>query len=164
MKEINLKKGKVALVDDEDFEMLKIFKWWFDGCYAATMVRGRKYRLHRFLVARVKGLEVDHIDRNKLNNQKSNLRLVTRQQNAANTGLRKNNTHGYKGVRQMSGSKTRWQAQIGVGGRCIVLGAFASKEEAARAYDAGAKLYFGDSAALNFPMEGVTNGANITHN
>jgi len=95
------------------------------------------------------GFEVDHEDRNYLNNQRSNLRLATKSQNQANSNLRIDSTSGYKGV-TWHVRIMRWQAKIQVRKTRIFLGYFKTPEEAARAYDKAAKRYFGEFANLNF--------------
>jgi hypothetical protein len=96
------------------------------------------------------GFTVDHADRNSLNNQLSNLRLATRSQQGHNQRLRSTNTSGYRGVtwdKQMG----KWQARIMVNGKRIHLGFYADPKEAALAYDAAAKIHYGEFAVLNFP-------------
>lgn len=88
-------------------------------------------------------LEIDHRDRNGLNNAWSNLREATRSQNGANCGLQSNNTSGYKGVSKSSG---RWAAIIQVNGKRKHLGTFETPEEAFEAYKAKAIEVFGEFA------------------
>lgn len=101
---------------------------------------------------------VDHIDGNGLNNLRSNLRFATMSQNIANSKVRKDNTTGYKGVSWFVGSKhpngvwkskPSWTARIGINGKRITVGYFATKEEAARAYNKAAIKYHGEFAKLN---------------
>lgn len=162
MKEIKLTKGKVAFVDDEDFERVNCFKWWAvysrrsdNIWYAKTRMRdtGEKVVcMHRFVLGlpQNKESQVDHKDRNGLNNQKSNLRICSGSQNLGNTGLRKNNTSGFKGVSLRSDHK-KWRSNISFHKKVIHLGAFETKELAAKAYDEAAKKSFGEFAWLNFP-------------
>jgi hypothetical protein len=88
MREIQLPKGKIALVDDEDFERLNKLNWNPILCtntyYAMRNDNGRFSSMHREIMGNPKGLEVDHIDGNGLNNQKSNLRSVTHKVNGQN--------------------------------------------------------------------------------
>lgn len=93
MKEIELTQGRVALVDDEDFEELNRFKWfahrWRHGWYAKRnlqRVEGKRpfLSMHCQIMGKISGLEMDHRDGNGLNNQKDNLRFATRSQNMAN--------------------------------------------------------------------------------
>jgi len=89
---------------------------------------------------------VDHIDGDKLNNQRDNLRVATDSQNVCNKRMQRNNTTGYRGV-QKSGKK--WSAGIDVNGIHTHLGVFATPEEAAQAYDVAALHYHGEYARLN---------------
>ena len=105
--------------------------------------------LHRLIMQAPKGMLVDHIDRNGLNNKRSNLRLCTKKQNRANGKPWKPAASGYRGV-YWSGRK--WFAAISQNGHKIKsLGQFESKELAARAYDAAAWERWGEFASLNFP-------------
>lgn len=143
MKLIPLTKGYHAMVDDEDYDRVIKYKWVFKkACYAARSILGgsNQEMLHNFLVKPPIGFVVDHIDRNGLNCQRSNMRIVTVSQNALNRN--KPNKHGFRGIRRQNNG--RWMAQIG-------LGTFATKEEAALAYDKAAKLLHNEYAQLNFP-------------
>jgi hypothetical protein len=139
---------RIVFVDDEDFPLLSRITWMLD---AEGYVRNGNIRIHRLIM----GLPhlCDHRDRNKLNNQKHNLRAAGRQQNAMNTPPRKNNASGFKGVCRSSRG-AGWVAQINktVGGKLehYHLGTFSSPESAARVYDAKASELFGEFAYLNF--------------
>ena len=158
MKEIKLTKGKVALVDDEDYERVMAFgKWYFGGRYAQKtayigMVNGKRtYKtllMHRFIAGDPYKKEVDHRDENKLNNKKSNLRVCIRSQNKHNVGKFKNNTSGFKGVCWHKRDK-KWVAQLMNNKKAIALGYFICPIEAARAYNAAAILHHGEFARLN---------------
>ena len=110
MKEIQLTQGKVALVDDEDYEYLNQWKWyaneWKGGkLYAVRNVRKNKQyigyeSMHRLLSSnKDKKLVTDHINGNTLDNRKSNLRICTISENTKNRQIQKNNKSGFKGVR-----------------------------------------------------------------
>jgi hypothetical protein len=144
MKEIKLTKGQVTIVDDDDYEELSKYKWYFDGFYAVRYEDGKLIFMHRQIVNAPKGLVVDHINRNKLDNRKSNLRLCTHRQNAVNSKHRNNS--GYKGVYYDRCLK-KYVARIGR----KHLGTFATVEEAAKVYDEHAKQLYGEFAYLNFP-------------
>ena len=159
MKHIPLTQGQFATVDDEDFERLSNYKWhavWKDKpqtYYAATnsIIDGNRriLHMHRFLMGVPKDHKsrVDHIDHNGLNNQKSNLRVCTHQQNCQNRAKHKFNIHGLpKGVSFYSKKQLEkpFRANICVNKKRINLGYFATKEEAATAYNVAASQYFGE--------------------
>lgn len=153
MKEINLTQGKVALVDDEDFEYLNQWKWYVirnrKTFYATCNIRVDGKRITQYMHCEVmKGKGIDHRDRNGLNNQKSNLRFCTQQENCMNTRKRENTTSIYKGVSFFKPSG-KWVASIKVNGKAIFLGIFFSEIEAALAYNAKAIELFCEFANLN---------------
>lgn len=152
MKEIQLTQGKVALVDDEDYEYLMQWRWHLTaGAYAARDIENKKViYMHRFLMNAQKGQEIDHINQNKLDNRKSNLRACTRAENMRNTKKRSQNTSGYKGV-TWHDLRKKWAARLKYNYQDIHIGLYNTPIEAARAYDAKAKELFGEFASLNFP-------------
>lgn len=153
MKKIKLTQGKVALVDDEDYEKLNKYSWStnrsYDTYYARCFVGGRikNYMQHRILSPSL-GMEIDHIDRNGLNNQKRNLRICTHSQNLMNQRHRIDCTSKYKGVCWDKGRR-RWKGRIAIDGVTINLGRFESEEDAALAYNNAAIKYFGEFARPN---------------
>ena len=111
-KTILLTKGMVATVDDEDYDYLNQFKWCFSGNYAVhrnypTGSKPKMIKMHRLINKTPDGFDTDHINRNKLDNRKSNLRTVTRSQNASNMGIKSNNTSGYRGI-HWDKSRNKW--------------------------------------------------------
>lgn len=155
MKTIPLTKGKEVLVDDLDHEFLTCIKWHAcrDGrqFYAQNADFGR---MHQLLKVHDKPMEVDHIDGNGLNNQRSNLRVVTHQQNNWNmakkrtvNGISPSST--YKGVSKSTGRR-HWTVKIKVSGKSIYLGTFLDEIEAAKCYDDAARKYFGEFSYTNF--------------
>lgn len=149
--------NEFTLVDDEDFEFLNQWKWHKNNeNYVSRLTKdGETVRLHRVVMNTPKDMECDHIDRNGLNNQKSNLRNCTHAENMRNSNRSKSNTSGYRGV-FVSGKY--WMAKIIVMGRQIYLGSFRDIEDAARAYDVAALKYHKEFAILNFPKENYGNG------
>lgn len=126
MKEIVLTQNKVAVVSDQDFEWLNRWKWQYgsDGYARRTALAGGKQILlamHRQITGCPKGLEVDHINRVRLDNRRENLRIVTRKQNSHNLGIRKNNTSGVAGV-YWDKRKNKWKVHIMVDGKKMHLG------------------------------------------
>lgn len=142
-----------VLVDEEDFEKLNQWKWYYNtGC----AVRGypRRILMHREIMGNPVGKEVDHINMNRLDNRRANLRIVTRSQNLLNRNKQKNNTSGFKGVSWKDG---RWYVQLGVGKKKnLVLGYFDDIQEAAKAYDIAAKKFYGKVARLNYEEKKTT--------
>jgi hypothetical protein len=143
-----------AKVDDADFPLLSQYRWSLHHKgYPKTNVSGVPVRMHRFLIDVPAGYVPDHIDRDKLNNQRSNLRLATPQQNGWNSrkpaGAR---TSRYKGVYWKKSHK-QWHARIHCQNHEIYLGLFKIEEDAGRAYDRAAVEYYGSFAVLNFPHE-----------
>ena len=102
--------------------------------------------MQRFLVAAKPREIVDHIDRDPLNNTLGNLRVVTKQENAMNAGVRSDNSTGYKGVSYHKRSG-KYRAYIAINGKQKHLGLYTSADDAARAYATAARSYFGEYAA-----------------
>jgi hypothetical protein len=154
MKEIILNRGGVVIVDDVDYERLNSHKWSVNNSgYAGGWIKNRKgewekHLMHRLILIPYDNLEIDHINGDKLDNQRSNLRLCTRSQNCRNNGTPKTNTSGYKGV-YLCKQTGRWAAQIKVKGKKISLGRYSRIEEAAHAYNRGALKHHGEFARLN---------------
>jgi len=158
MKEIQLTQGQVALVDDEDYEWLNSFKWYAhkigNTFYAARHIRVNGKQKHQHMHQLIMGdnplkLMIDHRDGNGLNNQRSNLRFCTHQENQMNQRPRKNSSSVYKGVCWFKRDH-KWMAQIRIYGKLIYLGCFDHEEDAAKAYDEVVIKHFGEFAVLNF--------------
>lgn len=150
-KSIPLTQGKFAIVDDEDFEELNKYKWYFYHGYAArTLWPSRKnIYMHRNIIYVDSGMEIDHKNGNKLDNRRLNLRIATHSQNSKNQRIPKNNTSGFKGV-TLNKRDGNWTSQIKVDGKHIFLGNYVLAEDAALAYDKAACKYFGKFANVNF--------------
>lgn len=146
MKKIKLTKGKYALVDDGDFNWLNQWKWWLNTTgYAYTSMilenEGRKkVFMHRFINKTPSGLQTDHINRNRLDNRRNNLRTVTPSQNNYNLSIRSDNKSGYKGVVWRK-TFNRWVSYINVKGIQVYLGCFKNKSEAIQSRKKGELLY-----------------------
>lgn len=157
IKEIHLTQGKVALVDDSDFEWLNKWKWRYlkerSGAGYAVRWDGKHTNrkailMHNEIMRIPLGLEVDHIDHNGLNNQRANLRFCTHSQNMMNRLRHNDNMSGYKGVSLERGHK-KWRALISINGKQTRLGIFDTPEAAARAYDEAARKYHDEFANIN---------------
>lgn len=145
MKQIPLTQGLFAIVDDDDFDWLMQFKWTTlnhpSGPCAYRQSFDRNVYMHRQIVNAQKGYFVDHKDRNRLNNLRSNLRICSPTQNVGNSRIGSSNKSGFKGVRF---SKGAWEANITRDYRACYLGRFKDPKEAATAYDVAAIEYFGE--------------------
>lgn len=159
MKEIPLTQGKVALVDDEDYARLIAMGNWQYSCRGyVTIVRpinrnGRKIRttifMHREILGSCGSLEIDHINLDKCDNRKKNLRFCTSQENKRNRRMPKNNSTGFKGV-VYEKDRDKFKAHIRACiGKKITIGRFLTAIEAARAYNEAAIKYHGEFAKLN---------------
>lgn len=127
----------IAVVDYEDFRWASAIKWSLGAQgYAVRKVGGRKGELrllHREVLGLVKGdgLFGDHIDGNRLDCRRSNLRPITREHSAQNVGGMAGSSSRFRGV-SWDASRSRWKAQINSNGRNRYLGRFVCEEEAAR--------------------------------
>lgn len=166
MKEIPLSQGKVAVVDDVDFEEIGRYKWhatkrphtWY--AVRNSAVNGKKtiVYMHRVLMPDAKN--VDHIDHNGLNNTRSNLRNATDGENQANRLISKSSgkTSKYKGVYWHKASR-KWMSRICIGRKTRYLGLYTSEDEAAHAYDRAAVAEFSHFALTNLPVPQETTKA-----
>jgi hypothetical protein len=164
MKEIQLTQGKVALVDDEDFEYLNQWKWccrknvtkgsinYYAGRSGGSVLKYRYIHMHKVILKTDK--LVDHKNRNGLDNRKDNLRIASKSDNSKNKkGWGKSK---YLGVslnvakRKTKPSCERWVATIFINGKNKNLGRFKTEKEAALKYDEVAKVIHGEFANLNF--------------
>lgn len=146
-KSIPLTLGKFAIVDDGDFDWLSQWKWMCVRGYAVRSTGPRKNRkvvfMHRLVANTPANMETDHINGNKLDNQRRNLRVCTRSQNMSNVGAYRNGTSGHKGISWHS-ERRKWQAYITVNYHRIYLGIFSEISEAIAARDDASKKYQGD--------------------
>jgi hypothetical protein len=149
MKTIKLSNGMESIVDDDDFESLSQNKWHIlRNGYARRpgkqrdKISGTVY-MHRQIMGFPNGLQVDHINGNKLDNRKCNLRLATNSQNHCNRGKQANNTSGYKGV-SWHKQANKWNARIVLLGRKISLGLYNDPKDASEAYLTASKIYHGE--------------------
>lgn len=141
-------KGKYAIVDDEDFDAVNKYRWnlSMNGYVRRTAgQKGSQYTLflHRYLFDDIKDKDIDHINHNKLDNQRKNLRACTRSENMGNAVMRSDNSSGYKGVSWHKKSE-KWRAYIQFNKKHISLGFYTSKKDAAKAYQIAADKYFKD--------------------
>lgn len=160
------KSGKDAskhtvLFDIDDLDKISRYNSWkitSDG-YCYTVKNKKRILMHRLVLGlKSSKLVGDHIDGDKLNNTRLNLRKATRRQNGKNvtkTFDRKNNKSGYKGVSYHS-EYGYYQAVIGVDNKAKWIGKYSTALEAAKAYDEAARAYHGEFAYLNFPRRDLS--------
>lgn len=147
MKEIQLTQGKVALVDDEDFERINRLKWHADKKPRQDKwyARNKHTRMHREVLNVPAGIEIDHRNGNGLDNQKHNLRICAGALNKQNRKPQTGSRSPYKGVRHRG--RNCFRAEIAAKS----IGHFPNAVAAAVAYDMAAIILFGEFAQLNFP-------------
>jgi AP2 domain len=155
--------GRVALIDNEDYELVSQHRWFIDeltrpgrdsGPYAQANIRhpdGRHttIRMHKLITG---WPQTDHINHDGLDNRRANLRPATGSQNLANQRTQDGRTSSFKGVWWRSDTR-KWAAMIKVNGHKRHLGDFAAEDDAACAYDVAALAAWGEYAHLNFPKE-----------
>ena len=161
MKQIELTQGKVAIVDNADYNWLNQYRWFVykaqtGSFYAIRHSPTKNGKRHTIYMSRqILGLafgdkrQGDHIDHNTLDNQRINLRICSRQENQRNRNLVSNTSSRFKGVNWHRRSR-KWMARIGINRKRIHLGCFVDEEMAALAYDMVARKVFGKFACLNF--------------
>lgn len=147
-KEIPLTRGKVAIVDDDWYEMLSLVRWNADKHgYAKSgwRVKGKHYgcKMHRLIIDAPKGYHVDHINGNTSDNRRANLRLCDSARNQHNSAKSIGLTSVYSGVHWNSANK-KWIAQMNVGGKRKYLGSYDSEIDAAKAYNDAGIYYRGE--------------------
>jgi hypothetical protein len=149
MKSIPLTQGKIALISDEDYERVSKHSWCFSaGRYAQSRIKGKAIYLHRFILDAKPGEEVDHKNRDTLDNRRENLRMCNHYQNMNNVVKTKKNSTGYRGV-YLDKRRGVYYAQISFRGKVISSWKCATAIEAARAYNALSINYNGEFAVLN---------------
>lgn len=159
MKSIAVSNGRyVAVVDDEDFELVSRYRWWArkqrGTTYATTQIQiGRNKRItigmHRLIIGG-DSQHVDHRNQDGLDNRKENLRPCTAAQNGQNRKIQKHSSK-FKGV-SFNRATSKWTAAIKRHGKRAFLGYFESEQAAACAYDRAAEDNFGEFARTNLQM------------
>jgi hypothetical protein len=153
VKRIPLTGGSYAYVDAADYEWLSQYSWHVCGPgYAARRENGKTIFMHREIMQPPAGMVVDHIDGNKANNCRFNLRVCTHTQNHYNRAKCSKAASRFKGVGYRK-ANDKYYAKLWFNGRYHWLGYFDDEGEAARAYDHKAVEYRGPFARVNFPEE-----------
>lgn len=154
---VPLSNGGFSYVDKEDFDIVSSLKWWKSVNGYAIHQHGPHanptcYRMHRFILGAVKGQMLDHINRNKLDNRRCNLRLVSAGENVQNVAVKRNNSTGYRGITPIrDGNYRAYQAVIYKNGVRYFCGKHKDMIAAAKAYDKKARELYGEHAFVNFP-------------
>lgn len=172
MPEISLTKGYIALVDENDYLDIALFKWFADvhrrtgQVYAARSLnyttpdgvrKCRKVKMHNQIMGEKAGVKVDHVSRDSLDNRRVNLRWATHAQNMMNRKFKKSKS-GFRGVYSTYATCPKpWMAQIEAEGKRKHLGTFHDAALAARAYDDAARQLHGVFAVFNFPNSAANN-------
>lgn len=161
MREIETLCGKKILVDGEDFHLLSRHNWYLNGKgYAVTSIGGKHVRIHRFVFGKVPpSMVVDHINRNKLDNRRSNLRAVSHQENAWNSpvcegtdNVKTKRTSNYVGIRRRNiKGRIKFEASATVSNKEVYIGKFDDEIDAVKMRDAFIYNLRGRFAYLNFP-------------
>ena len=155
MKKINLTQGKFTIISDEDFDKISEYKWFYGMCngigYAcANQFFGNgKYKrllMHRIIMDAPPDKMTDHINKDPLDNRRSNLRLCTNAQNQFNSKTKL----GASGIKGVSWHKiaNKWRTQLRIGNKRIHLGLFKNKLDAGKAYQDAVKKYHGEFAGV----------------
>jgi len=161
---LRLTQGKHAVVDIADYPWVSGHRWCAHKVrrqyYACTYLQGQDgkqatLQMHRLLMPDAQ--EVDHINHNGCDNTRANIRACTRAQNQMNGLKHRDGSSRFKGVHWFKAHQ-KWQSYIYINRAQIHLGLFTSETEAAHAYDAAAREYFGEFACLNFPKKEQPNG------
>lgn len=152
---IPLTQGYLAIVDAKDYAWLMQWKWCLGSDKyakrAIPIAKGKQKTIlmHRFIMNTSDGMLTDHINGNRLDNRRCNLRICTATGNARNGKKPQFSISSkYKGVTPIKRSK-KWQVSIGVNYKAIYLGSFSTQEEAAMVYNKAALKYHGEFARLN---------------
>ncbi len=145
VRKLPLSKGKFALVDSEDFDYLNQWKWSLGGdgyALRVTWPQKKTIYLHKLVNKTSKGFLTDHINRNKLDNRKSNLRTVNFYQSNRNIGLRKDNISGITGVNYRKKAQ-KWEVSITINGKKTYLGRYSNFQGAFLARRWAERAYYG---------------------
>jgi hypothetical protein len=163
MIEVPLTQGKVALIDDVDYELISQHNWCankdhhYNRWYAVSSTsrkddpnnKQHQIKMHRLIMSATSTQQVDHVNGDGLDNRRENIRCCTKQENHFNRNKHKSGYSIYKGI-SYNKKVNKWMARIRIDKKLLHLGYFLDEIEAAMAYDEAALKYFGEFANLNF--------------
>ena len=139
--EIYTIKNQIIFIDLEDYELIKNYSWYVSSKGYAYSKKDKKHiSMHRLIMNPGK-FQIDHINHNKLDNRKSNLRISTNQENQFNRLISKNNKSGYNGV-YFNSQCGKWCAQLKINGECVLNKLFLKIEDAVTARKKAENKYF----------------------
>ncbi len=151
MKELKLSNNKSSIIDDDIYDYLSKFKWYYNKGYARRRARKseglnrEKVMLHRFIINAKEGEIVDHINGNTLDNRVNNLRIVSNKENVWNSTYMRNTKSGVKGITWHKRDKV-WMVRIQKNGIRYSLGNYGSLKEAKKIYLNKNKELYGEYA------------------
>lgn len=143
LRNINMDEVGRAIIDKDDFDKIIKHKWHFNGGYAKTKINKKCVLLHHMIIKPDNEMYVDHINRNRLDNRKENLRLVNRTINGFNKGKQSNNTSGFVGV-SWDASRNKWETHIKKNGKKKHLGRYTDIKDAVNARREAELEYYGE--------------------
>jgi hypothetical protein len=152
VRQIPVDDGLYAYVDAADFDWLNRWTWHLMNGYAGRREKGKTIYLHRAIMQPPAKMVVDHLNHNRLDDTRANLKVCTQQENLCNREKRRGTASRFRGL-YFAKRTGKWCPRIKFEGKYVYLGSFAEEIEAARAHDRGAVAYLGASAHLNFPQE-----------
>lgn len=158
MREISLKNGRIAIIDDEDYEIVSQYRWYLlkgknteYACHKKTenAISLPTILMHRLVMNAPKGSQIDHINGDGLDNRKCNLRFCSHQENSRNSPKNWRGTSKYKGV-GLCKRRKKWRARIKLNNKQVEIGCYNTEIEAATAYNMVALANFRQFARLNY--------------
>lgn len=141
MKKILLTRGKFALVDNDDYPMLMDHTWFLGGQYAISRKNSVSTKMHHLILPKKKGFDVDHRDKNTLNNQRYNLRYLSRSENVINSRISSRHKSGVIGV-YFDAKSLKWKANITKNRKRIHLGSYSDLNDAKMAREKAERKLF----------------------
>ena len=140
---VKLSQDKFALIDRKDLDVVSPHRWYFSHGYARTTINGKKVYLHRFLVNPPFGKIVDHINQDKLDNRRLNLRVVDKRTNQRNHKVFLTNSSGHNGISWNKAMK-QWETYIWVDNKKIQVGYFNDIKNAVAGRRSAEGIYWND--------------------